>query len=166
MKPPAVDWLREAIITEFAMAGLVASQDKNTALPSLDIVVEQFFVEQVDNFFLFLILCDQAAITMIRVTVTSPDGSVAYDRRFVGHLEDINQVDISTRSSSWQPSYDLGDLLHKTAQQALSEAASETRLSSNGARFDELSWSSNSRRAQLTIFALFLCVFNHSTYQQ
>ena len=91
-KPPAVDWLRQAIETEFAMAGLVASQDKNTALPSLDIVVEQFFVEQVDNFFPFLILCDQAAITMVRVKLTSSDGSIAFERRFVGHIESINQV--------------------------------------------------------------------------
>ena len=52
-KPPAVDWLRQAIETEFAMAGLVASQDQNTALPSLDIVVEQFFVEAGGQLFSF-----------------------------------------------------------------------------------------------------------------
>ena len=126
-KPPAVDWLRQAIETEFAMAGLVASQDKNTALPSLDIVVEQFFVEQVDNFFLFLILCDQAAITMVRVKLTSSDGSIAFERRFVGHIESINQVAYVYPFFLMGKDYELADLLHQTAQKALSEAAAETR---------------------------------------
>ena len=128
MKPPAAEWLREAVVTEFGMAGLVASNDQEAGLPKVDIVIEQFFAEQVNNFFLFVVLSDQAAITMIRITVTSPDDSVTYDRRFVGHLEDINQFRYIYPVFFMAASYDLGDMLHKTAQQALSEAASETRL--------------------------------------
>ncbi len=128
MKPPAEDWLLEAIDTEFAMAGLVASRDSDASLPRIDIVAEQFFAEQVNNFFLFLVLSDQAAITILRITVTSADGQVAYDRRFVGHLEDLNQFRYIYPVFFMASSYELGDMLHQTAQQALSEAAAETRV--------------------------------------
>lgn len=131
MKPSASEWLRDAIVTEFDMAGLIEASDA-TNQPRIKIVVEQFFAEQLNNIFIFANFASQGAITILRVTVTSSDGSFSYDRRFVGHLEDLNQV-LYIYPFFFSELNDLGEMLNQSAQKALVNAASETRrLFENG----------------------------------
>ena len=125
MRPSAAEWLRDAIITEFNMAGLVESSTSD-GQPRVKIVVEQFFAEQVNSFFFLANFASQGAITILRVTVTSSDGAVAYDRRFVGHLEDLDQM-LYVYPFFFSELNDLGDMLTQSAQKALVNAASETR---------------------------------------
>ncbi len=107
------------------MAGLVESSTSD-GQPRVKIVVEQFFAEQVNSFFFLANFASQGAITILRVTVTSSDGAVAYDRRFVGHLEDLDQM-LYVYPFFFSELNDLGDMLTQSAQKALVNAASETR---------------------------------------
>ena len=126
MKPSASEWLRDAILTEFDMAGLVEAQKHTENHPRVKVVAEQFFAEQVHNIFIFANFADQGAITILRVTVTSADGAVAYDRRFVGHVEETNQM-LYIYPFFFSELNDLGEMLNQSAQQALMDAATNTR---------------------------------------
>ena len=127
MKPSASEWLRDAILTEFDMAGLVeAPQDSAQGYPKVKVVAEQFFAEQINNIYILANFADQGAITILRVTVTSADGATSYDRRFVGHREDLNQM-MYIYPFFFSELNDLGEMLNQSAQQALTEAASKTR---------------------------------------
>ena len=53
MKPPAADWLREAIDYRIRNGWPRRQPGPKYRLPKVDIVVEQFFAEQVNNFFSF-----------------------------------------------------------------------------------------------------------------
>ena len=126
MKPSASEWLRDAIVTEFDMAGLVEAPKDGENHPRVKVVAEQFFAEQIHNIFIFANFADQGAITILRVTVTSADGAVAYDRRFVGHVEETNQM-LYIYPFFFSELNDLGAMLNQSAQEALMEAASTTR---------------------------------------
>ena len=75
---------------------------------------------------------------MVRITVTSSDGSVAYDRRFVGHIEYQSVQIYLSGLLPMGKDYDLGDMLHKTAQQASLKLRRKHGSFSNKVRFDEL----------------------------
>ena len=75
---------------------------------------------------------------MVRVKLTSSDGSIAFERRFVGHIESINQVAYVYPFFLMGKDYELADLLHQTAQKPYLKLRRKHVLSSNGERFNEL----------------------------
>ena len=74
---------------------------------------------------------------MVRVKLTSSDGSIA-ERRFVGHIESINQVAYVYPFFLMGGDLRIGRLAPPDGSKALSEAAAETRALFEREGFNEL----------------------------
>ena len=123
LKPKPEEWLEEAIEAEFEMAGLI----RGSTGPKVKVVVEQFFAEEVTNWPLFFVTIDQASILRLKISVLSNDGITQYDRRFIGHFEDINQIRWIYPIFLMNRNQELSDILVMATRKALTDAATGTR---------------------------------------
>ena len=123
LRPDPEQWLEAAITAELEMAGLVRASHG----PRITIVVEQFFAEEVFNWPLFFSTIDQASILRLKISVLSTDGVTQYDRRFIGHFEDINQIRWIYPVFFLNRKQEFEDMLIIATRKALTDAATGTR---------------------------------------
>ena len=124
MRPSATEWLRDAIVTDCGRTGgaqhpMESQGSKLSSSSSLPNRSTASFSWQTSP---------AKSHAILRVTVTSSDGAVAYDRRFVGHLEDLDQM-LYVYPFFFSELNDLGDMLTQSAQKALVDAASRPAAS-------------------------------------